>query len=112
MPHFIIECSKNIIEIKTPDEIMQQVYNAAEESNLFAEGDIKVRIKPYDFYNNGNQKADFIHIFGYILQGRTVEQKANLTKRIVERVEAMFADVPIISMNIDDFEKETYCKHS
>lgn len=112
MPHFIIECSESIIEQRAPEEVMQQVYNVAEASNLFAEGDIKVRIKSYSyyFYNNGNQKIDFIHIFGNILEGRTVEQKSNLSKGIVTCVKAMFPDVPIISMNINDFERDTYCK--
>lgn len=28
MPHFIIDCSENIIHQRTPDEIMQAVYDA------------------------------------------------------------------------------------
>ena len=42
MPHFIIDCSKHIIELKTPDEIIQKVYDTAEDSALFDKGDIKV----------------------------------------------------------------------
>ena len=44
MPHFIIECSENIIKLKTPEEIIQAVYTIADATNLFAVGDIKVRI--------------------------------------------------------------------
>lgn len=112
MPHFIIECSDNIIERKTPDEIMRAVYEAAEASRLFAENDIKVRINPYRYYKLGNAKKDFIHIFGNIMEGRTVEQKADLSRKIIEALNRMFPDVSILSMNVREFEKATYCNKS
>lgn len=43
MPHFIIDCSENVIQQKSPDEIMQAVYAVAEATGLFAPNDIKVR---------------------------------------------------------------------
>ena len=112
MPHFIIECSENIIEQKSPDEIMQAVYETAESSGLFAENDIKVRINPYKYYKLGDAKKDFIHIFGNIMEGRSVEQKAELSGKIVEKLNEMFPDVSIISMNVREFEKATYSNKS
>ena len=109
MPHFIIECSEHVIAMKSPEETMQKVYNTAEATQLFSKGDIKVRIKPYKYYNIGNTKDDFIHIFTNIMEGRTRSQKANLSKSIIKELKGMFPEVPIISMNIRDFEKETYC---
>ena len=64
MPHFIIECSADIIEQRSPDDIMRAVYETAEASGLFAENDIKVRLNPYRYYKLGETKKDFIHIFG------------------------------------------------
>ena len=112
MPHFIIECSDDIIEQKTPDEIMQAVYEAAEATGLFAENDIKVRINPYRYYKLGNTKKDFIHIFGNIMEGRSVEQKSNLSRKIIERLTRMFPDISILSMNIREFEWTTYSNKS
>lgn len=112
MPHFVIDCSENIISIKLPQDIIQNVYDTAEATNLFDEGDIKVRINPFKHYNIGNAQDDFIHIFANIMEGRTSSQKANLSKRIIEELKMMFPDVPIISMNIRDFEKATYCNKS
>jgi len=85
------------------------VYNAAESTGLFDSEDIKVRINPFEYYMVGNTKDDFIHIFANIMEGRTTEQKANLSKRIVSELKALFPEVPIISINIRDFEKATYC---
>lgn len=81
MPHFIIECSQDILQQRTPDEIMDVVYNAAESIGLFAVNDIKVRLQPYQYYRLGEGKKNFLHVFGYILQGRSTEQKANLSKK-------------------------------
>lgn len=112
MPHFVIDCSKNITELKTPEEIIQNVYDAAESSQLFEPGDIKVRITPFEHYNIGNTKNDFIHIFANIMEGRTSEQKSNLSKGIISELKIMFPEVPTISINVRDFEKVTYCNKS
>ena len=112
MPHFIIDCSENNISLKTPEEIMQVVYDIAESTGLFAEGDIKVRIRPFNYYKLGGTKESFIHIFGNIMEGRTISQKSDLSTKMVSRLKIMFPDVPVISMNIREFEKATYCNRS
>jgi len=109
MPHFVIDCSENIIQLRSPEEIIDAVYETAEATELFAKGDIKVRIKPFTLFTVAGTKNDFIHIFGHIMQGRNTEQKADLSKRMVARLKSMFPDVPVISMNVIDFEKATYC---
>lgn len=109
MPHFIIDCSENITQEKTPTEIMQAVYDTAEATGLFAENDIKVRINSFADYKLGADKRDFIHVFAHIMQGRTVEQKASLSKQIIQRLNTMFPDISILSVNVYEFEKATYC---
>jgi len=109
MPHFIIDCSENIVLNNSPEDIMQIVYDAAESTELFNKGDIKVRINPFKYYNIGNTKSDFVHVFGNIMEGRTPIQKGNLSKCIISELKLMFPDVPIISMNIRDFDKKSYC---
>lgn len=87
---------------------MQAVYDAAEATGLFAAGDIKVRLRPYQYFKLGADKKDFIHIFGNIMEGRSAEQKANLSKKIVERLDEMFPGISILSISIREFEKATY----
>lgn len=112
MPHFIIDCSPDVIKQKTPVEIMDAVYETAEATGLFAKDDIKVRINPYEYYRLGETKKNFIHIFGNIMEGRSTEQKADLSKRIIERLNQLFPDVSILSMNVREFEMATYCNKS
>jgi 5-carboxymethyl-2-hydroxymuconate isomerase len=109
MPHFILDCSADILIQKNPGEIMRAVYETAEATNLFAKNDIKVRIRPFEYFLLGDDKNDFIHVFGNIMEGRTTEQKAQLSRSIIERLNTMFPDVSILSINIRDFEKSTYC---
>jgi 5-carboxymethyl-2-hydroxymuconate isomerase len=109
MPHFIIDCSENILTQRSPEEIMQAVYETADTSGLFVPDDIKVRIHPYKYYKLGLSKKNFIHVFGYIMEGRSVEQKAALSRAIIEKLNKLFPDIAILSMNIYDFEKATYC---
>lgn len=112
MPHFIIDCSEDIINQVNPDELMQAVYETAEATGLFAKNDIKVRLNPYKYYKLGDGKTSFIHIFSYIMEGRSVEQKADLSKKIIERLNQMFPDISILSMNIKEFELATYSNKS
>lgn len=112
MPHFIIDCSENILNLKAPQEILQAVYDAAESSDLFDSGDIKVRINPFAKYMLAPGKNDFIHVSGNIMEGRSTKQKAELSRSIVIALMELFPDITIISMNIRDFEKSTYCNRN
>ena len=112
MPHFIIDCSENVLRLRAPEEILREVHDTAEATGLFKPGDIKVRIRAFEHYTIGGAKADFIHVFGNIMEGRSVEQKAHLARKITGKLKEMFADVPIVSINIREFERATYCNRN
>ncbi|WP_212005930.1 5-carboxymethyl-2-hydroxymuconate Delta-isomerase [Chitinophaga sp. HK235] len=112
MPHFVIECSQNILEQQPADVIMDTVYDAAETTGLFAENDIKVRLKSYEHYRLGKGKHSFLHIFGSIMEGRTTEQKAHLSNVIIQKLTSLFPDISFLSINISEFELATYSNRS
>src|SRR6185437_16436969 len=107
MPHFVIHCSENILEHLPAEAIMQTVYEVAEATQLFEEGDIKVRLEPFRYYLLGGNKKEFIHVFAHIMEGRTTEQKANLSQKIIEGLNKIFLVIPILSINISEFELAT-----
>lgn len=109
MPHFIVDCSERILEIQEPRKTIEAVFETAFETGLFAKNDIKVRLNPFKYSLVQSGEADFIHVFGNIMQGRTDDQKADLSRRIVTKLNELFPEVPIISINIRDFEKASYC---
>jgi 5-carboxymethyl-2-hydroxymuconate isomerase len=108
MPHFVIDCSPNVLDQRPAGEILLVVHNAAELSGLFRVTDIKVRIRAYEHSIVAGEPGDFIHVFANIMEGRTTEQKAALSRSVVEKLVEMFPDVPTVSINIRDFEKATY----
>ena len=108
MPHFILDCSDEVLKLQSPKTIIKAVYEAAEETNLFQKGDIKVRINCYSEYTAGGKDSNFIHVFGNIMEGRTTEQKFSLSRAVVRQLTSLLPDVPIISINIREFEKATY----
>ncbi|WP_411893893.1 5-carboxymethyl-2-hydroxymuconate Delta-isomerase [Winogradskyella sp. A2] len=113
MPHFVIDCSENILDLNAVDDTLLKVHKAAADSGLFDEDDIKVRFNTFkDNYLVGGNKKDFIHVFANIMEGRTTEQKANLSNEIISKLKAIFPSIEFIAINIRDFEKSTYCNKS
>ncbi len=111
MPHFVIDCSQEILDLKPEDEILREVHLAAVSAELFGEGgNVKVRINPYEnCLFGGNKNELFIHVFSTIMEGRTIEQKARLSRAIVTKLVEMFPSVPNVAMNVNEFEKLSYC---
>ena len=109
MPHFIIHCSENVLKIHPEKELIKLVHDTADSTGLFAPGNIKVRAISFSTYTVGGSDEDFLHIFGHIMSGRTEEQKANLAKKIITVLKPLFPNVPVLSINIDEFDKATYC---
>ena len=115
MPHFIIDCSESILSLADPDELVRSVYHAAESTGLFARSGvrgIKVRLHPYKHFSNVDADEHFVHVFANIMEGRTPEQKKALSETVVRTLKRLLPAVDIISMNVYDFEKASYCNLS
>lgn len=108
MPHLVIDCSEHVIQLVPAKKILQTVMTAAENSGLFTKGDIKVRIRPFEYFLAGEGQDDFIHVFANILEGRSDDQKKLFSERIVKSLKRILPEVPIISMNVRDFELSGY----
>lgn len=112
MPHFVMDCSESVLKSHDEEYIIEQIYLVANATGLFDANDIKVRLNPFKKFSVGNKCEDFIHVFAHIMQGRTTEQKANLSKQMVTKLVALFPDIPNVAMNVSDFEKATYCNRA
>lgn len=108
MPHFVVDCSQALLRIHDEASIIARVHQAVNSSGLFEESDIKVRIQPFETYAVGGGREDFIHTFAWIMQGRTVEQRAALSRVIVGELVEMFPLLPRIAVNVAEFEQATY----
>ena len=109
MPHFILDCSENILKIQPPQEVLEAIFQTAFETGLFQKEAIKVRMNPYKHSLVLGGDVDFIHVFANIMEGRNTAQKKNLSEQIVLKLKELFPSAPVISINIRDFEKASYC---
>ncbi len=108
MPHFVIDCSQEIFQAQDEASILARLHRAVNSTGLFDESDIKIRLHPFDAYAVGGRREGFIHVFAWIMQGRSVEQRAALSKAVVAELADMFPRLPRIAMNVAEFEQATY----
>ena len=66
------------------------------------------RVRPYDEFTVGGTDHDFVHVFAYIMEGRSTEQKGALSNAVVRELKQLLPGVPVISMNVMEFERATY----
>ena len=81
---------------------------SAISTKLFYKNDIKVRINIFDNYSTGDKKENFIHVFSNIMEGRSMEQKANLTYKIVKDLAFLCPEIVHIGANVIEFERASY----
>jgi len=105
VPHFVVDCSEAILSAHDEASINTAIHKAANSSGLFNESNIQVRINAFKTNLVGNNKVDFIQVFASILEGRTKDQKAGLSRAVVETLVEMFPEVEIIGIDILDLEK-------
>lgn len=109
MPHFVVDCSQSILQAQNEEQLVDRVHRAANSTGLFEESDIKVRVNPYTTYSVGNRQEAFIHVFASIMEGRSIEARAGLSKVVVSELTSMFPKVRSIAINVSEFEQATYC---
>ena len=69
---------------------------------------VKVRILPFSDFTVDGEPQDFVHIYAHIMQGRTEYQKKDLADRIIRALQEKLPNVPVLSINIDEFRKGVY----
>ena len=109
MPHFILDCTEKILENHSEERILEQVHKTANATGIFREKDIKVRLNVYRKFLAGPGVPPPMKVkieYGPDVTGE--DQKAALSKAIVQKLSTMFPDIPRIAMNVAEFEKSTY----
>lgn len=112
MPHFSVDCSENVLSLIEPQSLAVAVHQAALSTELFAEANIQVKVKASAGYLVGGKKEDFISVFVSILEGRTTEQKAALSKAVVSKLCELLPQIPHVHTNVTDLQKGTDCNQS
>lgn len=110
LPHCIIEYSKKITANLPVEQLMHAVYKGANQSELFAASDIKVRACAFDdFYLSGSEQV-FVHVNLKILSGRDLSQRKSLSASVSNQLERLGIEDAAITVEVTNIEKESYAK--
>ena len=108
MPHFIIECNNGTLKHLEAGKLVQDVFDVVLNSGLFSRDDIKSRLRTYKESLVAGENHDFIHVWGYIREGRSDQQKKTLSENIIKTIKNQYPDAYLVSCNIQELDKDTY----
>ncbi len=115
MPHAIVEISPEIAPETQRADLLRLLHDALSGCGVFQPADLKTRLHISDqslvgVLENGVSARSFVHVWIYLLEGRTPAQKSALTDAAfaVLNQHAVFASQR--SVDIRDMARETYRK--
>ncbi len=111
MPHCIIEHSDDVLKSVTQRQLIDSVLTGTKKSELFELDHIKLRTQSYEYYQKGEVEQDgFIHISLRILQGRTIQQRKDLSEKVLSEIENLALQNITITVEIIEMETSSYSK--
>ena len=110
MPHCIIEHSKDLTDLITPEEMMHAAHKGMLESGLFEPSDIKARTQEFAYFQADSIRQNFIHTTLKVLNGRSIEQKRVLSSLVLKALAELAISGVELSVDVQDMEKESYIK--
>lgn len=110
MPHMVISYAKPIEGSVDIAELVQTVWNAADQTGLFDPAAIKVRALPVEHFLTANTDQPFVHIDAKLFVGRTDEQKQAMVKILFDAVKGLVPETVSISVEAINIDKPNYIK--
>lgn len=117
MPHFILEHSSNIVEDIEPEEFFHRLHSLLTKLGPFELSAIRSRIISHDKFliADGQREAAFVHLTLQILDGRPLEIRKVVSKRLLEFLEEHFQESCLelgckLSVEVREMDRETYSK--
>ncbi len=110
MPHVIIEHSEDVAGQIAIDDLIGAVHDATMSSGLFPEYDIKTRAIAYQHHRTGQTRDSFVHVALHLLDGRSDEQKCELSETILAVIEPLLSKIVSVGIEIIDIHRASYRK--
>jgi 5-carboxymethyl-2-hydroxymuconate isomerase len=110
MPHCIVEYAREVADQVSIEDLIEAVYQGTLSSGLFDAYDIKTRALAYSHHSTGNTRDSFVHVTVCLLSGRDDAQKADLSEKILAKIEPLLPAVVSVGVEICDMHRESYRK--
>ena len=111
MPHILIEYTVDSINNQQLSDVMRVVYQAVADSQLFNEANIKLRAIAVEHYRLGSAGKGFVHVQSRIHQGRSDQQKQQLSESILQALRSLSLALQEITCEVVEMDRRSYCKH-
>ena len=108
MPHIVIEHSDNVDALA--GEILRAVHTHVSECGLFDPQAVKGRSLSYQQWVLPENALNFMHITVSILEGRTQEERAQLSAQIFQVAKTVAPELDKLSVDIAEMVRATYSK--
>ncbi len=119
MPHFVLECSDNIVESIEPKEFFSALHELLISSGPFNLQEIKSRVIRHQeyFMADGSPDKAFVHLTLSILEGREIGLQKTVGKKLLEFLKERFQQSGqkrdlALSLEIREMSRETYFKET
>nr|WP_282437333.1 5-carboxymethyl-2-hydroxymuconate Delta-isomerase [Vibrio amylolyticus] len=107
-----MEYSNSVDQRINVQGLLEDLHDVALKSCLFDTDSVKSRALRYHHWLVGEQgdTVDFIHISFELLDGRTEEQKRELSRQLMTVLQEQASDVRSLTVNIRDMDKACFQK--
>ncbi|WP_063663701.1 5-carboxymethyl-2-hydroxymuconate Delta-isomerase [Aliivibrio fischeri] len=112
MPHLVMEYSNSAEDRLNMQGLLEDLHQVAIASGLFSAKDVKsraVRVYSWLVGEQGNS-VDFIHITLELLEGRSPEQKRELSRALMDVLAEQASHIDSLTINVRDMEHESFQK--
>lgn len=110
MPHCVLEYTTDCLEDADIDDLIKAVFDGTLASDLFDQGDIKVRAKGYEDFFCGSGNHGQCHVTLRILSGRSADQKNHLSQMVLGKLKPLLKEIANVSVEVKDLESDSYVK--
>jgi 5-carboxymethyl-2-hydroxymuconate isomerase len=107
-----MEYSNSVDERVNVQGLLEDLHNIVLSCGLFDAGSVKSRALRCHNWLIGDEgdSVDFIHISFELLDGRTPEQKRDLSRQLMEVLQQQASHVRSLTINIRDMDRECFQK--
>jgi 5-carboxymethyl-2-hydroxymuconate isomerase len=110
MPHIVIEHSNEGHASFDAAALMRALHEAASGTGVVQAADLKIRATAYAEYLVAGRRDGFCHVSLYLLEGRTPEQKVQLSEALRAAMVALLPQTKSLSVDIRDMDAGAYKK--
>ncbi|MEZ8826611.1 5-carboxymethyl-2-hydroxymuconate Delta-isomerase [Vibrio amylolyticus] len=112
MPNLVMEYSNSIDQRVNVQGLLEDLHDVALKSSLFDPDSVKSRALRCHHWLVGEQgdSVDFIHVGFELLDGRTEEQKRELSRQLMTVLQEQAGQVRSLTVNIRDMDRSCFQK--